>query len=392
MSTRPRAIDDEQRAHLRFYTSPHRSSTSLSHSRSPSPSAADQSKRRRMSSSQQGGRAADSEEVASKKGAASGSAAGGSGKGKASTRTNGDEAAPVPVTKPKQPNQYTYRKERAALAAAANGNRPPSPTPSPSKSGRRGGASTLREGTGSRAGTPLLHAGTGKNSSWGMPEHLSHLAHLLPSPQPESLLVHMPSTKGLNHARSNQDVDHGTRPSPHAFTVLDLSEPPTKVRFPGKRMTMGEMRKRVRNISDYITRTQLEALERGKRMKLLGIPTGGSSTPSSSGSQSGSASKRDSPAAAVKAPGDGVAESSEAGAEGSGATSSDTATSQQQQQQAQGGVGAGSVDPPSMRLLDDLTRELIAFQQRFGMPPGSGGFTAYAPTPARERDDDAVVS
>ena len=36
-------------------------------------------------------------------------------------------------------------------------------------------------------------------------------------------------------------------------------------------MTMSEMRKRVRNIGEYMTRSQIEAVEREKRMKLLSI-------------------------------------------------------------------------------------------------------------------------
>lgn len=339
-------------------------------------------------------RAADEGAAESSQGTRRGNAAAtGSGKGKA--------AGEVPSAKPKQPNQYTYRKERAALAAAAavaNGNRPSSPTPSPSKSGRRAvgagaGGSTLREGTGSRAGTPSLSsshagavAGLGKtNSSWGLPDHLSHLAHLLPSPHPEPLSVQLPSTKGLPHSHDNNGS--ATRPSPHAFTLLDLPEQPTKVRFPGKRMTMGEMRKRVRGISDYITRTQLEALERGKRMKMLGIEAGGSR----SGSGSASSSKRDSPAGAAAGKdmvaGGEVDGSAAEVAQNGEAAAGTTPTPQSGNNGSNSNGNTSSVDPPSMRLLDDLTRELIAFQQKYGMLPGGGGGgggggTAHVPLPA----------
>lgn len=370
----------------------------------------DPSKRRRMSSGQPSGTTRDGrrrsyslerEENAvsalTPQGSSSKKIASSTGKvaGKANRQVAGTSEETVPsAVKPKQPNQYTYRKERAALAAASAANsangRPTSPTPSPSKSGRRGGGSALREGSamGSRGGTPAIVSS--KGGSWGMPEHLSHLAHLLPSSQPEPLILHMPSTKGVGQSRSQAGHSEGTsRPSPHAFTILDLPEAPTKVRFPGKRMTLGEMRKRVRNISEYVTRTQLEAVERGKRMQALGIRHRTIDEPSPRSPGAGNSAGRSgetTPATNVNPATDGQQGAVEDGndskeqegqldvpMEESGQALIDSAA------QAGESVSRPEADkfsvaeeiPLSMRLLDNLTRELIAFQQKFGVPPGS---------------------
>lgn len=194
----------------------------------------------------------------------------------------------------KHPNQYTARRALAA-ANAGNGGHNGSSSPSPSKrhldSTRR---AALRDSTAaSRVGTPtpgenaasrnMSHPG----GSWGMPEHLSHLAWLLPKAAPEPLNIHVPSSKGasgsqsrnnaaaaaMDAANSSLSARAGQRlqASPQPFHVVALQESSTKVRFPAKRTTMGEMRKRVRNISDYVTRIQIEAAEREKRMRFLGI-------------------------------------------------------------------------------------------------------------------------
>ncbi|CAO1623592.1 unnamed protein product [Parajaminaea phylloscopi] len=388
---------------------------------SPSPAAAastgggDIVKRRRMSSGQPPGTVKESrrrsvsferEDAAASgpsvapQGSAKKSAVAGSKPPVKSSRAILAEEGAAPAVKPKQPNQYTYRKERAALAAAAMNGRPASPTPSPSKSGRRGGAaSTFREGSamGSRGGTPSL--GSVKGGPWGLPDHLNHLSHLLPSAQPEPLVLHIPTTKSSTQSRgciqgtSTAAAEVGARPSAHAYSMVDFKEAPTKVRFPGKRMTLGEMRKRVRNISDYVTRTQIEAVERGKRMKTLGIRSSPSTAPSSATDGSAQSSSQQTPVP-ERTQGDVSSESRTAdvvpsteAAESSGEKLAKSSGEQQRDNSQPLGAEPPSRDttsstaasepmiidevPLSMRLMDDLTRELIAFQRKFGVPPGS---------------------
>lgn len=133
--------------------------------------------------------------------------------------------------KSKHPNQYTYRKE-----------------PPPRRDARRG-----RE-TGSRAGTPQPDAPP-KGGTSALPEHLQHLAYLLPPFIGEEETPPVP------------DAPRAGLPEPLALTTpIDAA---TKIRYPQKRMTLGEMRKRVRTISEYVTRVQIEAVERAKRVQLL---------------------------------------------------------------------------------------------------------------------------
>lgn len=151
-------------------------------------------------------------------------------------------AHPAHTGRSKHPNQYTYRGK----------NGPGRGGKSPSK---RGGASASSLGNhGHSSGSfdsgpqkPLSGAAAQAVAGWGMPDHLRHLAHLLPSPSPSPLSV--PSI-----------ADPSEPPS---------IEPPTKVRFPGKRVTMPEMRKRARAVLEFVTRVQLEMSERDRRWNLL---------------------------------------------------------------------------------------------------------------------------
>lgn len=71
-----------------------------------------------------------------------------------------------------------------------------------------------------------------------VPDHLSHLAHIIPQ---ETLQG--PSSEG-------PFVSEGGH---------------TKIRFPGRRMTMPEMRKRTKAMLDYLARVQVEMAERESR-------------------------------------------------------------------------------------------------------------------------------
>lgn len=201
------------------------------------------------------------------------------------------------ASRPKHPNQYTARRAAAAVAAAAAGIDNPgssSPSPSPSKHRLADGTrktTSLRDviNNGSQMATPTPNGSqndysklTNPGAPWGMPDHLSHLAYLLPSlTGPEPLIVNLASTKGMPSTSSNKGApstatkdgktDRITRASPQAFQNVSFVEPNTKIKFPGKRTTMGEMRKRIRNILDFVSRLQIESTERERRMKFLGI-------------------------------------------------------------------------------------------------------------------------
>lgn len=80
--------------------------------------------------------------------------------------------------------------------------------------------------------------------SWSIPDHLSHLTPLLPTPSPVGVSV--------NVGADVRVVEKGVR-----------------VRWPGKRTTIGEMRRRVRGMMEFVARAQLEAGERDRRAGML---------------------------------------------------------------------------------------------------------------------------
>lgn len=71
--------------------------------------------------------------------------------------------------------------------------------------------------------------------------------------------------------RANADPqDAETTSAANAAPATHL-EAPTKIRYPTKRMTIGEMRKRVRNLLEFVGRVQGEEDKRAERARLLGL-------------------------------------------------------------------------------------------------------------------------
>ncbi|PWN50141.1 hypothetical protein IE53DRAFT_396115 [Violaceomyces palustris] len=345
--------------------------------------------------------------------------------------------------KPKHPNQYTYRnKEKTGSKDLARGSGQAStstltsnsPSPSPSKSRAEASRRGNRDLAGSRTSTPAPGDTNGGGRShnpgapWGLPDHLAHLAYLLPMQAKPSHGGGLPSTSNKGStpssnprrtalaASASSPVITGlpmpTSPNaPQPFRVMSAIEPTTKVRFPARRMTMGEMRKRVRNIGEYVTRTQIEAVDREKRMRLLGIVpphqeealrqsqalSQGSYGRSSARPSGSSTPQVDKPKGEPATDREEDVEMADVATEREAKTSS---YSQGDQKEGEGElVGAdalgdevkdakgGAPDegqpegernpfeslPISMRLIEELTRELINFQRKFGVGPGSGG-------------------
>jgi hypothetical protein len=141
-----------------------------------------------------------------------------------------------------------------------------------------------------------------------MPDHLKHLSHLLPTPTPTPLVVPAPTTYSMS-----------------AQGVEQLYEQPTKVRFPNKRMTMPEMKKRARNVLEYLGRVEVEMSERAERRALL--------------KKAGEVQERERRREAGEDVGDEVVESSREG---------------EKKEQSE-----------TVKAMDALTRELHEFQRKF---------------------------
>lgn len=297
------------------------------------------------------------------------------------------------ASKPRHPNQYTYRNKDKNGNAAANGQKTGSsstsnltshsPSPSPSKGRAEHARRAAARDNGSQIGTPAPGESSGTASrggqqssttQWGLPEHLTHLAYLLPnggsrsgSSKPsgsanENGSAGKKGTTSLSASSSGQTSSGPTPPAgasfPTPFHVLSSIESSTKVRFPSRRMTMGEMRKRVRNIGEYVTRSQIEAVEREKRMKLLGIVPPYMEEMEEEVVMEAETTQDDTKDAA----GNAAAES------GSGENAD-----QEARKEEAGGQGKQEQLPLSMRLMEELTRELINFQRKFGIGPGNYG-------------------
>ncbi|TEB37656.1 hypothetical protein FA13DRAFT_1761907 [Coprinellus micaceus] len=91
-------------------------------------------------------------------------------------------------------------------------------------------------------------------TSWGLPDYLAHLEHMLPSDTPQPLEV-----------RSTSNNPNAPRSDSTDMTM----ERGVKVKWPSKRMSVGDMNKRVRALVEWVGREQASALERERRREAL---------------------------------------------------------------------------------------------------------------------------
>lgn len=309
------------------------------------------------------------------------------GKKPAREATTGTASAPEDgIVKPKHPNQYTYRpkpgdkvKEDVVVAAKKVATASPSKrataaaaaaTPAENHTtSRRAGISSARGGTPSGF-NPFQNSLAVQNITWGMPDHLQPFSHLLPSPQPVPLeiVTPRPPKATLNH----EPLAPGARP-----THL---EPPTKVRFPTKRMTVSEMRKRVRNVLEYVGRLQVEEVNRVERAKILGIHQAATAAAPSQEEQvvEATAEPKTGAGDAEDVDMDADAKDGEPAPEApsvAAASADDPSTTEQATPDApappkpassvSSKSNGDSSTSKSMQLMDELTRDLIRFQEMF---------------------------
>lgn len=88
-------------------------------------------------------------------------------------------------------------------------------------------------------------------TSWGLPDYLSHLAEMLPSQTPMPLEVRSGASSGERES-AETTVERGV-----------------KVKWPAKRMSVGDMNKRVRALVEAVGREQANALDRERRREAL---------------------------------------------------------------------------------------------------------------------------
>nr|ODN99812.1 hypothetical protein L204_02252 [Cryptococcus depauperatus CBS 7855] len=194
-------------------------------------------------------------------------------------------------SKPKHPNQYTYRPK------------PPSVTGFPASPSRRPAGATpipvvpLHHDHGTRRAGALANAPTvfhplseesANQLSWCLPDYLQHFADILPGLTPSALEV--PVNRELSHLHKNFFFAQRYGPFPEdrdengklvlpeeqggreilGYQTTQL-EPPTRIRYPPKRVSGSDMRKRVRAVLEYVGKMQVDEGKRLKRAKVVGI-------------------------------------------------------------------------------------------------------------------------
>lgn len=183
---------------------------------------------------------------------------------------------------------------------------------------------------------------------------------------------------------------------------------------------MGEMRKRVRNIGEYVMQMQVEAVERDRRREKLGIclpvSSAASETRRSSSGDGGTGTGKE---GATEGDGDVEMKDATEGTQGEGENATGEASTETAGTPVPAGQDAAAMAeegdahspkdkaarssssnnlPTAMQMLDDMSRELTAFQQKYGMAPGSGMFhgqimaaAARGATPAVEEEGVMAV-
>ncbi|GAA5929152.1 uncharacterized protein JCM15063_004067 [Sporobolomyces koalae] len=263
--------------------------------------------------------------------------------------------------KGKHPNQYTYRAKNGPAATTSTGARNPraSPTKRAHQTDSTNGsvaptaaaAVTKANAKGKDKAIPAAlvlgekdrerlqwASELGIHLGWAMPEHLKHLAHLLPSAIPEPIHVPTPTSTSAACTSNPYNVypEHSEQFDPNRASSasdggnLTHFEPPTKVRFPGKRVTMPEMRKRVKTMVEYLDKVRQELAGREKKDEVLrrAIEANRSRTSVYPNAN---------------------ANGSEAGTPTQGTT----------------GLGTSGISENTLSYLESLGRELVMFQQRF---------------------------
>lgn len=154
----------------------------------------------------------------------------------------------------------------------------PSTTHQPSESSRRTNGNPLATPTSAAASRAYhqTHAYVVSQqqllTSWHLPDYLAHLEAMLPTDIPRPLEV-----RGSANTGARDSIEH-------------TMERGVKVRWPGKRTSVGDMTKRVRAIFEWVGREQAAHSERQRRMESLRLSLGAVLPTSTTGASVGSSS------------------------------------------------------------------------------------------------------
>ncbi|KAF8630645.1 hypothetical protein AX15_002796 [Amanita polypyramis BW_CC] len=287
------------------------------------------------------------------------------------TPVNGVQPKPLPAatTTTSKPSGRNKRGGRKALPAESLLNQEGEEgTASPATTAPRRSGGSRAKGSGSNKRAPTSSHGPGRSNSaevsrayrnshayalsqqplftsWGLPDYLAHLEEMLPTDTPQPLEIRAgPGGAGTGRDSVERTMERGV-----------------KVKWPSKRMSVGDMNKRVRALVEWVGREQASALDRARRREALEKALKDESAviePVSSARGQSVASNTDVPMAV---------DSEDNPPRMSGPTpkqSTDAAPATSHIR----GIDA-SKSSETMKMMEELMEELISFQERFG--PGA---------------------
>ncbi|KAM5534595.1 hypothetical protein V8D89_011799 [Ganoderma adspersum] len=169
-------------------------------------------------------------------------------------------------------------------------------------------------------------------TSWNLPDYLAHLEAILPTDVPRPLEVRGSVLDG--NVRESQDR---------------TTERGVKVKWPSKRMSVGDMNKRVRSLVEWVGREQAAAMERTRRKEALEKVL--------------QAHRR------AVAAGDGALMDIDASTADGAAAPRENGLLTPSSAPLPATDAAGGGEDSTMKMMEELMEELIRFQERFG--PGA---------------------
>ncbi|KAI1795582.1 hypothetical protein LXA43DRAFT_991195 [Ganoderma leucocontextum] len=241
------------------------------------------------------------------------------------------------------------RKSQAQDLASVDGDEVPSALPT-RKANSRAKANNSSEHTTRRAQANAGGSGAAGNSaasrayhhshayavsqqplftSWNLPDYLAHLEPMLPTDVPRPLEVRG-SVLDVNGRESQERT----------------TERGVKVKWPSKRMSVGDMNKRVRSLVEWVGREQAAAMERTRRKEAL-----------------------EKALQAHRSTGDGALMDIDGSTADGGAPARENGLSTPGSAPLAAADAAGSSEDSTMKMMEELMEELIRFQERFG--PGA---------------------
>lgn len=182
-------------------------------------------------------------------------------------------------------------------------------------------------------------------TSWNLPDYLSHLEQMLPTDVPQPLEVRAGAPSGSSSTRGE--------------SAERTMERGVKVKWPAKRMSVGDMNKRVRALVEWVGREQASALDRGRRREALekSLREQPDATPAEpTGSSEDVAAPTDADAAML-------VDDNPLAPEPQNLPTKTTIESNLMSESAL------EMSSQTMKMMEELMEELIGFQERFG--PGA---------------------